>query len=281
MKSKHTDSRWLCLPRLVMTLAAIAAPVSSLHAGFDASASPPRFELKAKPGEVIRQTLQISNHENSPARYLVKTADWELGPAGEAQFIETTPKGGSCRPWVRVERHEISVTPKDTRNFRFEIHVPKDAASGECRFALLVSSDAGQVSPRGGEFIQIPIVGRLGIIVYVTIGEAKPAMKLERIAMKKIDGKPTPVATVHNAGTAHSRVQGSLKAVDAAKHKLNLVPNGVVILPNARRDVRLTPVDWSEGEAKPPAYELALPLRIKGTLQFQDGGEVEVDQILQ
>jgi hypothetical protein len=182
---------------------------------------------------------------------------------------------------VRVERHEISVAAKDTRNFRFEIHVPPGTASGECRFALLVSSDAGQVSPRGGDFIQIPIVARLGIIVYVTIGDAKPAMKLERFALKRVDGKPLPVVVVSNAGTAHSRVQGSLKAVDAAGHKLNLVPDEVVILPNARREVGLTPVDWSEGEARPPAYSLALPLRIKGTLQFQDGGEVDVDQILQ
>ncbi len=267
--------------RLVLALAVIAVPTTGVHAGFDASASPPRFELKARPGEVVRQTLQISNHDNQPARYLVKTADWQLGPGGEAQFQEAAPRAGSCRPWVRVERHEISVGPKDTRNFRFEIHVPPGAASGECRFALLVSSDAGQVSPRGGDFIQIPIIGRLGIIVYVTVGDAKPAMKLERFALKRVDGRPQPVAVVHNAGTAHSRLQGSLKAVDAAGHKLNLVPEEVVILPNARREVSLIPVDWSEGEAKSPAYSLAPPLRIKGTLQFQNGGEVDVDQILQ
>lgn len=281
MKLKNTDIRLMYLPRLILTLGVIAAPVANLHAGFDVSASPPRFEMKAKPGEIIRQTLQISNHENQSARYQVKAADWELGASGEAIFQEAAPASGSCRPWVRVERHEISVAPKDTRNFRFEIHVPKDAASGECRIALLVSSDAGLVTPRGGNFIQIPIVGRLGIIVYVTIGDAKPAMKLERIVMKRIDGKLTPVATVHNSGTAHSRVQGSLKAVDAASRKLSLVPNEVVILPNARREVSLNPVDWSEGEGKPPAYSLALPLRIKGTLQFQDGGEVEIDQVLQ
>jgi fimbrial chaperone protein len=280
MKLKNTDAlrRVRCLAlSLLMVVTTVGGTV---RAGFDASAAPPRFELKAKPGEVVRQAVEISNHSGEPARYLVKTADWELGAAGEAQFQEAEPGVGSCRPWVRIERREISVAPNDTRHFRFEVHVPENAAKGECRFALLVSSDAGTVSPRGGGFIQIPIVGRLGIIVYVAIGDAKPAMDLERIVLKKVDGKRQPVATFRNHGTAHSRVLGSLEVLDAARHNLNLVANEGVVLPNATREITLSPVDWSTGEAKSPAYELVPPLHVRGVLRYLDGGEIKIDQVL-
>jgi fimbrial chaperone protein len=258
-------------------LLGVAVPA---YAGFDASISPPRFELHAKPGDIVRQTVSINNLGNDPARYLTKTADWELGSAGEAHMEEGVPKQGSCRPWVRIERHEISVAPRDTRTYRFEVHVPKDAPSGECRFALLVSSDAGTVTPSGGSFIQIPIVGRVAVIVYVTIGDAKPVMNLERIAMQKKNGKFMPVATFRNSGNSHGRVSGSLEAIDAKQHKVVLVSDESVILPNTARGITLIPMDWSTGEAKPPAFDLALPMHIRGTLQFLGGGEAKIDLIL-
>lgn len=278
MKSKNSDFLQ-CLCGVGLALAFFAGS-GVARAGFDASASPPLFELKAKPGEVLRRTVAITNNNGAPARYQVMTADWQLGLAGEAQFQEGAPAAGSCRPWVRIERREISVAPNDTRDFRFEVHVPESAPKGECRFALLVSSDAGTVSPSGGGFIQIPIVGRLGIIVYVTIGDAKPVMELERIIMKKVDGKLQPVGTFRNRGTTHSRVLGSLEAIDSARHKLTLVANEGAVLPNTTREISLNPVDWSTGEAKTPAYDLVPPIRIRGVLRYLDGGEIKIDQVV-
>jgi len=265
---------------LTLLLAAATLVATPAYAGFDASVSPPRFELRGKPGETIRQTISINNLGNDPGRYLTKTADWELGTSGEALLQEGAPKAGSCRPWVKIERHEISVAPRDTRTYRFEVHVPEDAKNGECRFAFLVSSDAGTVTPSGGSFIQIPIVGRLAVIVYVTIGDAKPDMKLERIAMQKMHDKLLPVATFRNTGDAHGRVSGHLEALDANRHKVILVADESVILPNTARGITLIPMDWSTGEGKTPAFDLAPPMHIRGTLQFLGGGEVKIDQVL-
>ena len=264
---------------LILLLAAAMLAATPVYAGFDVSVSPPRFELHAKPGDTVRQTISINNLGNDPGRYLTKTADWELGHSGEALFQAGAPKGDSCRPWVRLERHEISVAPHDTRIYRFEVHVPKDAKKGECRFALLVSSKAGTVTPSGGSFIQIPIVGRLGVIVYVTIGDAKPVMKLEHIAMQKMNGKLLP-ATFRNSGDAHGRVSGNLEALDANHHKVVLIADGSVILPNSARTITLTPMDWSSGQGKTPTFDLALPMHIRGTLQFLGGGEAKIDLIL-
>jgi len=279
MKSNNADISPLT-PLVTLLFAAVMFAVTPAYAGFNASVSPPRFELHAKPGETIRQTISINNLGNDPARYLTKTADWELGPSGEAQMEEGAPKKASCRPWVKIERHEISVAPRDTRIYRFEVHVPEDAKNGECRFALLVSSDAGTVTPSGGSFIQIPIVGRVGVIVYVTIGDAKPVMNLERIVMQKRNGKLLPVATFRNSGDAHSRVSGNLEAIDAKQHKLVLVADESVILPNTSRGITLIPMDWSSGEGKPPSFDLTPPMRVRGTLRFLGGGELKIEQVL-
>ncbi len=280
MKSKNADNFPYVSGLTLLLAAATTLTAAPAHAGFDVSVSPPRLELRAKPGDIVRQTIAINNLGNDPGRYLTKTADWELGAAGDALMQEGAPKPGSCRPWVRLERHEISVAPGDTRNYRFEVHVPADAKNGECRFALLVSSDAGTVTPTGASFISIPIVGRLGVIVYVTIGDAKPVMKLERIGMQKMNGKHLPVATFRNSGDAHGRVSGHLEALDANRHKVDLIADESVILPNSARGVTLTPMDWSSGEGKPPAFDLTLPMHIRGTLQFLGGGEVKIDQVL-
>lgn len=280
MKSKSTDIPSLARGLTLLLAAATTLTAVPARAGFDVSVSPPRLELHAKPGDTVRQTISINNLGNDPGRYLTKTADWELGPSGEALLQEGAPKQGSCRPWVRLERHEIGVAPGDTRDYRFEVHVPPDVKNGECRFALLVSSNAGTVTPSGASFISIPIVGRLAVIVYVTIGDAKPVMKLERIAMQKVNGKHLPMATFRNSGDAHGRVSGHLEALDVNRHKVDLIADGSVILPNSARGITLTPMDWSSGEGKPPTFDLTPPMHVRGTLQFLGGGEVKIDQVL-
>ncbi len=279
MKSKSADI-FPVLRGLTLLIAAATLIATPARAAFDVSVSPPRFELHAKPGDTVRQTVAINNLGNEPGRYLTKTADWELGAVGETLFHEGTPKKGSCRPWVRLERHEIGVAPGDTRNYRFEVHVPEDAGNRECRFALLVSSNAGTVTPSGASFISIPIIGRLAVIVYITVGDAKPVMTLEHITMQKVKGKLLPVASFRNSGNAHGRVSGHLEALDANRHKVVLIADGSVILPNSVRGITLAPMDWSSGEGKTPTFDLVPPMHVRGSLQFLGGGEIKIDQVL-
>jgi fimbrial chaperone protein len=116
--------------------------------------------------------------------------------------------------------------------------------------------------------------------VYVSIGDAKADMKLERIAMQKMNGKLLPAATFRNSGDAHGRVSGHLEALDANRHKVILVADESVILPNTTRTIKLIPMDWSSGEGKTPTFALAPPMHVRGTLRYLGGGEVKIDQVL-
>ncbi len=280
MTSKNDRTILVARRVAIRLVASLAFAPSMAHAVFDAAVSPPRFELKAEPGAVIRETLTVSNGAAQPARYAVQTADWRIDDSGTVLYHEGGPAPDSCRPWTRLERHSISVAAQGSRSYRFEVHVPPDAKAGECRFALLVSSEAALVAPKGANGIQIPVVGRLGIIVYVTIGDAKPELKLVKVGMAKINGKATPVATFRNAGNAHGRVSGALAAKDAQGRKVELVAEEAVILPNVTKTIALSPVDYAAGEPRLPQFELVPPLHVRGKLQFLGGGQLAIDQIV-
>jgi fimbrial chaperone protein len=274
LKNNRRTLSWALLGVVAITMATPAAAL------FDASVSPPRFELKAKPGDVVRSVITIANNGVQPERYSIKTADWDLDSGGSVKYDEGAPGPKSCRPWVRIERHEINVVPKGTRSYRFEVHVPNDVAMAECRFALLVAGNAGTVSPTTRDKrIQIPIVGRLGVIVYVTLNDGRADIQLLKLEMRKVDGRMVPIATFHNKGNVHGRVQGSLEARDARNHKLQLIADQAPILPNTTRSIILSPTDWSSGEPKAPAFDLAMPLEVHGRLQYADG-EVKIDQFI-
>ncbi len=280
MKSKNDSTSILVRPLAAALFMGLALTSFVAHAVFDAAVSPPRFELKAKPGDIIRETLIVTNGAAEPARYGVKTADWKMDDAGVVQYGEGAPGPDSCRPWVRLERHTISVAPQGSRSYRFEVHVPPDAKIGECRLALLVSSEATMVMPQGANGIKIPVVGRLGVIVYVTIGDAKPQLKLTKVGMAKANGKATPVATFRNTGNAHGRVSGALEAKDARGRKVELIAEEAAMLPQATKTITLSPVDYSSGEARAPAFELVPPIHLRGKLQLLGGGEISIDQIV-
>jgi fimbrial chaperone protein len=255
--------------------------VTPAAARFDASVSPPRFELTAKPGDVIRQVVNISNGAREPARYTVKTADWDVDAQGRVQYQEGAPSPGSCRPWVKIERHEISVGPEGSRPFRFEVHVPANAPRAECRFALLIAGAATQITPStGSQAIQMPIVGRLGVVAYIAVGGARADLRLASLAIQKIDNRHVPIATFYNQGDAHGRIAGSLEAKDAAGRAVELVAQQSAIMPKGRMAIRLVPVDYSSGEPRVPSFDLAPPMHVRGTLQFLGGGEVKIDQVL-
>ena len=122
----------------------LAAPVVQAQ-GFSAFVTPPRFELQVQPGERLRQVLEIQHAGGQTGRFRVYTNDWRFRPDQTVEFSDALSPG-SCRPWVAVERRELSIEPGARFRYRFEITVPPGTPPGECRFALMVEgADAAQV----------------------------------------------------------------------------------------------------------------------------------------
>ncbi len=246
--------------------AALALLLAAAHAGpgfaagFAAVVSPPRFELTGRDGATVRQVIEITNRSTAPARYRVHTADFTLGPDYGVVFYDTL-QPGSCRPWVAIERPEISLPGGATIRYRFEVQVPKDAQAGECRFSILIEAEEPTVTQAGA--VKIPVVGRIGVIVYMSVGDAKADIDVLGTDVVTLNGQKIPALRVHNGGNAHARFSGFLSGKDVKGVKYDFNPSDLPILPGEVRQVFLAP---STSENDHPT--LAFPVTVQGTLEW-------------
>ncbi len=226
--------------------------------GFAAQVSPPRFEESAKPGTTFRNVLEITNDSSQAARFAFRTADWSLDADGAAAFShELAP--GSCRPWVGIEAPQVQVPANGRRRFRFEVAVPADAPSGQCRFAIMIEGDPTPL-PDGG----LQVAGRIGIIVYLTIGDGAPVLTYLGTRVASVNGRDLPLVSIRNSGNAHARLGGYLDAIDGNGKRITVSPSADPILPGATREIALLPLGDGPNAPEPT---LAFPLRIKGRLE--------------
>src|SRR5450432_4047609 len=245
----------------ILCLAAMAMPGGARAQGFTAAISPPRFELTVKPGERVRQVMEITNPNNQSTRFRIKTADWLLdADGGLAFFDELQP--GSCRPWVAIESREVAVAASGKYRYRFEVAVPESAPSGECRFVMLVEGDDQQVQAGSVAF---PVSGRLGVIVYVVVGDAAAQLEVIGTRVRTVNGVTLPVVDVRNSGKAHGRISGFLSGTDASGKKLEFDAATLPILPGELRGITLSP---TTGRDEP--ITIAYPVTIRGTLEWGD-----------
>lgn len=245
-------------PTLSLLLAACALVASPAFAQFSAQLTPPRFEDQAKAGEVFRDVIEIYNTSNVPLRMTVGTADWVLDKDGNAAFSKSLSEG-SCRPWTAIEAPQVEVEARGKRRFRFEVRVPQDAPDGQCRFALLFEGEPVRLPN-----MPMPVAGRLGIIVYLDIGDGAAKLVLEGSGVREESGQRLPYLRVRNDGNAHGRLQGFLDGLGADGERWTLTPAGHPILPGASREILLFPV-LAEGEDA----DLSFPMTIQGRTEWK------------
>jgi len=242
----------------------------SAFAQFALAVSPPRFELAAKPGASLRQVIELTQADVRPGTYSVRTADWTYKPDGSVDFIDELAPG-SCRPWVAIERKEVVVTPGRPYRFRFEVTPPADASPVECRFALLIEGK----EQAAGNNLPIGLSARLGVIVYVAVGDVKPALSVVGSSVQTVNGQKAPVLKVRNDGTAHGRLAGFLKGTDASGTALEFTAASLPILPGETRDIALSATKQGNQDA---TVQVNFPVTVRGKLEWGESGSTEVDQ---
>jgi hypothetical protein len=255
----------------LQALVAMAMCASGLAHAFSALVSPPRIETQAKPGQTIRQIIEITHAANAPGKYRLYTNDWQLNSAGGVEFFEEL-QPGSCRPWVALERREISLGAQGKSRYRFEVTPPADAAEGECRFVIMVEGETQDIKSQN---INLPVAGRIGVIVYVAVGNAAP--KLEVLGASVVQTGTAsqvvsnPVIEVRNSGAATGRMSGFLSGTDASGKKFDFSPEGSPILPGAVRRIVLVPNSpggTAATDSAAAAVRVQYPITIQGQLEW-------------
>ena len=275
MKSRLTDySVWPWLFAVLLQAAVATAPVHA--SSFEAMVSPPRFELQSDPGETLRQIVTIQNAGDRPASFAVRTADWDLSADGGLTIHPPELQPGSCRPWARIERRSLRLPAQGLKRFRFEIQVPDGAPAGECRLALLVEpGEDAQLMARARN-IRFPVEGRIAVIIYVGIGEAAPQLDVRELRLDEVNGRLTPVAVLHNSGTAHGRPEGFLQGSDASGRRLDFTVAATPVLPGQTRAIPI----WQAPAEGTERVDLQPPLTVRGLIEWQ-GGEQRVEATLE
>jgi hypothetical protein len=264
--------KWISGALLGVSLLAGMAPA---RAGFSMYVVPPRFELKAQPGEVLRQTVEVVNAFKGVGEYVVYTLDWDMDEQYQVTFGEASQLAeNSCRPWVKIERRELKMQPEQRKKYRFEVHVPEGTPDGECRFAIALGPDPASI-PAPEKGVSLPVVGRIAVIVYVVVGGARPELQIEKLALKARDGQVELLLTASNTGNAHGRLSGLLNAEDGAGRALDVRVSELPILPGHTQTLRLRPtlVGGEEQVAIQP------PLKLNGLVEWP-GGQYPVDVLL-
>jgi hypothetical protein len=255
----------MSLRRMMIVLCALSAfrEVPLAHAaGFAAVVSPPRFELTSRAGSKLRQVFSLTNGSNTPVKFRVHTADFTLGADYGVTFLDAL-QPGSCRPWVALERPEAPLPAGGTIRYRFEVQVPPDAPAGECRFGILIENEEPSIAQAGT--LKLPITGRIGVIVYVIVGGAKPAIDVFGPSVVTLNGQKVPALRVHNGGDAHARMGGFLYGTDAKGIRYDFSPSTLPILPGEVRQVFFTPS--LPGNDHP---QLTFPVTVQGKLEWSD-----------
>lgn len=248
-------------------LALLAACAQS--APFEIAIAPSRFELTARGGERLGQSLDIHNLASAATAVSIRTLDWTYSPEGQITYHdELLP--GSCRPWVALERRTVTIPAQNKNTFRFQVTPPADAPRGECRFMIAVEGvEPAQQSiiRSGGANLSLPVTGRIAVAVYVMLGGAEPKLELQQLTMREVAGKRLPTVSVTNTGDAHGRLEGTLDAKDAKGRSFSLVVEGTPIMPGQTRALVLLP-KGDDGQSTPqPSY----PVQASGLLDWDKG----------
>ena len=271
MISKLLRHRYI-LPGLLIL---IAMPLNGNAEGFSVLVAPPRFELQASPGDTVRDHVEITNPGDSPVTFLMRTADWDMTEEGTATFYPPELQPGSCRPWVRIERHKIRLPAQGKKRYRFQIQVPEDAPPGECRLALLVEAPPEDAVQAQANSLNLPIRGRIAIVIYLAVGGAQPDLEIRDMVLELHNEKPRPVVIVKNTGNAHGRTAGFVEAIDATGKRFDFEITPLPILAGQTRRIPL--YQPTIDDRTPENYKA--PLDISGNLEW-GSGTVKIEQRL-
>ena len=245
---------------LLIALANLILPATAGAQGFSAVISPPRFELAVQPGKISRHVIEITHVANQRGSYRVYTNDWSLGPDGNAFFTDALAQN-SCRPWVALEKRDLTLAANGKIRFRFEITPPADAVVGECRFAIMIEGLEQVIKTEGS--LSFPVSGRVGVVVYASVGGARPIIDIANGGSGINEGTILPQLQVRNTGNAHGRLAGFVIGVDAKGQQIDFVPESVPILPGQSRMVALVPN--APGSA---SVTVNFPIKVKGNIEW-------------
>lgn len=154
------------LPRFLPIFLFVITVFFALSApnAFALTITPIRFELKANPGQTIKQEITLFNEHETEEILYVSYANFEAsGDSGNPTFVE--PKDG-LGTWMNAAE-KVTIAPKSSQIVPLVITVPHDATPGG-HFAVAFW---GTVPPKSTSN-QVSIGSKTGVLVLLSVSGA-------------------------------------------------------------------------------------------------------------
>ena len=105
--------------------------ISAKEQGYTWSITPPLFEKIISPGEQISFTIFLHNHGKDKVNLIgsIKSLTME-SPGGSLEFVDDHTLPHSCQGWMRINPISVIVAPKEEREIKVQIDVPKKIEGG-------------------------------------------------------------------------------------------------------------------------------------------------------
>lgn len=203
-----------------LVLGSLALPISVIPpVQAQVSISPLTIEVQAKRGQA-QGLITVGNSSNEAFRARVYAEPFTYNQDAGFQTLASSPN--DLRPYLQFSPTELVVPPGVDRRVRFVARFPPNLPDGEYR-AVIFTQNLKETFSTDGSGNKIGITTRIGVTVYVRIGDVKPELKVENVSF--IPQKDQMQLKVSNTGKASvgSTVLWSLKQGEktVATGKLN------------------------------------------------------------
>jgi hypothetical protein len=203
--------------------------------------SPVTFELTAKPGETLTNTVKVYNPSGNTVSIKMSTEDFRtVGESGQVIIEPQEDLTYSLKKWVKIEPPEFTLKSREQRFVNFTINIPTNAEPGGKYGSILASTTmiAGK-EPTGTTIAQ-----KVGSLILLTVsGEVKESLILKEFSISKSAKSVSFKIRFENNGTVHLGFKGLIVIENCQGKKIEDLEVPVTnILPGA---IRETDVSWN------------------------------------
>jgi hypothetical protein len=239
----------------IVFLAGFLANSAPAMAAEALTVSPSRLDELVDPGDVIRQTIKVTNQSDSPKTLHAYLRDFKSeGEEGKAQLIEPgTEQGSFLSSWITLDNSSLEFAPHEERAFNFTISVPQNTGPGGYYGAVVFGTAAPDVktnSAEQGAAIGISQQAASLILMQISGEVNENANVREFVTDKSVYMTPFETnftARIENLGNVHIKPRGTVEIVNMLNNPVATVKlndSGSNILPKSTRKFESS---WKDG----------------------------------
>lgn len=205
--------------------------------------SPPIFDLKALPGEIIIASLVLENETNSSLT--LRGSVEAFAPNAKGNEAEFYPSNEGLPTWVKLSEQEVSLAPGENKKIVLKIFVPGGTAGGSYYAAVFWA-----IAPPSDVTTGAAVASKLGALVFLRVeGVVRENLELPNFVTAKKINTSLPVifeAKVKNTGNVYLAPKGEIVIKNWIGKEVAVLPWNEVgsrVLPGIERTIE---AKWGE-----------------------------------